>query len=93
MIASLSCLSYIGKNTKGKGLSSNAVQKQKIIGALRKTGMSDEEISEAFKLYNIERKVSYKNGKKIREVVMLPKTMNKDEEINEVIHVSLPNRA
>ena len=80
------------KKKKGKGLSSNAVQKQKIIGALRQTGMSDEEISEAFKLYNIERKVSYKNGRKIRQVVMLPKTMNKDEEMNEVIHVSLPNR-
>lgn len=80
------------KKKKGKGLSSNAIQKQKIIGAMRQTGMSDEEISKAFKLYNIERKVFYKNGKKTRQVVMLPKTMNKDEEINEAIRVSLPYR-
>ena len=72
---------------KLKGLSPNSVQKQKIIATLLKTGMSDDEIREAFKLYKIERKIVYENGKKVKRTVMLPKSGIKGDE---VIRVSLP---
>ena len=75
------------KKKKSKGLSSSEVQKQKIISTLLKTGMSDEEISEAFKKYTIERKIVYENGRKLKRVVMLPKQGVKGDE---VIRVSLP---
>jgi hypothetical protein len=78
------------KKLKGKGLSSNVVQKQKIISTLLKMGMSDEEILHAFASYNIERQVFYKNGKKMKRVIMLPKTMSQEEGIREAIYVSLP---
>ncbi len=44
----------------------SSVQKQKITETLLKSGMTHEEIKEAFKLYKIERKIVYKNGKKRR---------------------------
>lgn len=72
---------------KSKGLSPQEVQKQKIISALLKTGMSYEEIKEAFQKYTIERKVVYQNGRKLKRVIMLPKSGVKSDE---VIHVSLP---
>ena len=72
---------------KSKGLSPSAVQKQKIIATLLKTGMSESEIKEAFKLYKIERKTVYENGKKVKRTVMLPKSGIKGDE---VIRVSLP---
>lgn len=75
------------KKKKSKGLSSSEVQKQKIISTLLKAGMSDEEISEAFKKYTIERKIVYENGRKLKRVVMLPKQGVKGDG---VIRVSLP---
>ena len=75
------------KKKKPKGLSPDKVQKQKIVTTLLKTGMSIEEIEEAFKKYTIERKIFYKNGRKIKKVIMLPKEGVKGDG---VIRVSLP---
>jgi hypothetical protein len=75
------------KKKKSKGLSPSSVQKQKITLTLLKTGMSDEDIEEAFKKYTIERKIVYENGRKIKKVIMLPKNGVKGEG---VIRVSLP---
>ena len=61
------------KKKKSPGLSPEQVQKQKIISTLLKSGMSDEEIAQAFKKYTIERKIVYKDGRKIKKVIMLPK--------------------
>ncbi|NJO98649.1 MAG: hypothetical protein HC764_23815 [Pleurocapsa sp. CRU_1_2] len=72
---------------KSKGLSPDKIQKQKIILTLLKTGMSDEDIEEAFKKYTIERKIVYENGRKIKKVIMLPKKGIKGDG---VIRVSLP---
>ena len=69
------------KKKKSKGLSPDRVQKQKIISTLLKSGMSDEEIAEAFKKYTIERKIVYENGRKIKKVIMLPKTGVKGDEV------------
>ena len=75
------------KKKKSKGLSPKEIQKQKIISTLLKTGMSHEEIAEAFKKYTIERKTVYQNGRKLKRLVMLPKA---GIEGDEIIRVSLP---
>lgn len=75
------------KKKKSKGLSPSQVQKQKIISTLLKSGMSYEEATEAFKKYTVERKIVYKNGRKLKRVIMLPKEGVKG---NKVIRVSLP---
>ena len=62
------------KKKKSKGLSPDRVQKQRIVSTLLKSGMSDEEIAKAFKNYTIKRKIVYEDGRKIKKVVMLPKT-------------------
>jgi hypothetical protein len=49
--------------------------------------MSESDIEEAFKKYNIERKIVYENGRKIKKVIMLPKKGIRGEG---VIQVSLP---
>lgn len=68
-------------------MSPEKVQQQKIISTLLKTGMSDEEIEDAFKKYQIERKIVYENGRKIKKVIMLPKSGIRGDG---VIRVSLP---
>lgn len=75
------------KKHKSKGLSPSEVQKQKIISTLLKSGMSHEQVTEAFTKYTIERKIVYKNGRKIKRVIMLPKGGVKGDG---VIRVSLP---
>ncbi|MEY2831390.1 MAG: hypothetical protein RLZZ574_648 [Cyanobacteriota bacterium] len=75
------------KKKKSKGLSPSSVQTQKIISTLLRTGMSESDIEEAFKKYNIERKIVYENGRKIKKVIMLPKKGIRGEG---VIQVSLP---
>ena len=72
---------------KSKGLSPAEVQRQKIIATLLKSGMSFQQVEEAFQKYTIERKIVYKNGRKLKRLSMMPK---QGVEGDEVIRVSLP---
>lgn len=78
------------KKRNSKGLSPNAVQKQKITEALLKTGMTFPEVKEAFKSYDIRRKIVHIKGKKVKRIVMLPKNHSDgDELLDNAIHVSI----
>ena len=83
------------KKKIAKGFSRSSAQqkenarRQKIIKTLKKSGMDAEQINYTLENYTIKRRLVYKNGKKLKQTILLPKTENSDSG-SEALYISLP---